>query len=338
MNTSKSIQIIGTQRSGSNLLRVMLNQIKDIDAPHPPHILKRFFPLLPMYGDLEIASNFTKLIDDVCRMVELNPVHWEGVTLNRNKIKSKCTSNSLIEIFRVIYELKASSSNAKYWCCKSMSNIHFVQEIETSTIKPVYIHLYRDGRDVALSFKKAIVGEKHIYQLANQWSKDQELCLKLEKELGTDRVFQVSYEELLKDSVKVLKRLCGFLKVPYNHKMLSFYKSKESYNTADSGKMWKNIKRPIIKNNFNKFLKEMNEEDIQIFERVAGDTLLKLGYDLYAPIINEKYEFTASEIEMFNTENNKLKFQATQNTSEKDLEKRKGQKSLLEELTLNNAI
>ena len=54
--------MIGTQRSGSNLLRLMINQTPSIAAPHPPHILERFNPLLPAYGDLSIESNFLRLI------------------------------------------------------------------------------------------------------------------------------------------------------------------------------------------------------------------------------------------------------------------------------------
>ena len=53
--------MIGTQRSGSNLLRVMLDGIEQIVAPHPPHILQRFLPLLPKYGDLADRSNFYRL-------------------------------------------------------------------------------------------------------------------------------------------------------------------------------------------------------------------------------------------------------------------------------------
>ncbi|MDH3309864.1 MAG: sulfotransferase [Gammaproteobacteria bacterium] len=48
-----SIFMIGTQRSGSNLLRLMLNQLPRITAPHPPHILPRLMPLLVNYRDLE---------------------------------------------------------------------------------------------------------------------------------------------------------------------------------------------------------------------------------------------------------------------------------------------
>lgn len=61
MNSIQPIQMIGTQRSGSNLLRLLLNQYTEIVAPHPPHILQRFYPLLPAYGDLLVAENMAKL-------------------------------------------------------------------------------------------------------------------------------------------------------------------------------------------------------------------------------------------------------------------------------------
>ena len=58
--------MLGTQRSGSNLLRLMINQLKQVASPHPPHILERMTPLLSYYGDLNIESHFNQLIDDVC--------------------------------------------------------------------------------------------------------------------------------------------------------------------------------------------------------------------------------------------------------------------------------
>lgn len=330
MKTIKSIQIIGTQRSGSNLLRVILNQLSEVDAPHSPHILERFFPLLPKYGDLNIEANFENLIEDVCKLVELNPVPWEGFKPNRSQIKSYCKSNSLIEIFKVIYELKAQFSGASFWCCKSMSNIHYADKLEASGIKPLYIHLYRDGRDVALSFRKAIVGEKHMYHLAKQWKEEQDLCVQLKEKLGNDRVFLISYEELLDDSEGVLMRLCSFLKVPYNNSMLSYYNSNESNITADSGKMWENISQPLIKNNFNKFFKELSDDQIKIFEHVAGSTLLKLNYKRY--LTEEDRFYSEDQIENFNLENKLLKQIAVSNLSEKDLDKRKGQANLVKEI------
>ena len=82
----QAIFMVGEQRSGSNLLRLILNESNSLAAPHPPHILQRMIPLLPAYGDLNNKIKFKKLIDDVCQLVELNPVPWDKVKLNRNEI------------------------------------------------------------------------------------------------------------------------------------------------------------------------------------------------------------------------------------------------------------
>ena len=126
MERIKPVQIIGTQRSGSNLLRLMLNQINGVFAPHPPHILSVFHPLLPAYGDLSIQDNFKTLIDDVCSLVELNPVPWENARLNRGEIFETSEKGSLVEIFKNIYESSARRNNANVWICKSMQNVRHI--------------------------------------------------------------------------------------------------------------------------------------------------------------------------------------------------------------------
>ncbi|NEP59510.1 MAG: sulfotransferase, partial [Symploca sp. SIO2G7] len=125
-----SILMIGTQRSGSNLMRLMLNQIPAIEAPHPPHILQRLMPLLPFYKDLSDTSTFKQLVDDVCRLVELNPVPWEGVVLDRDDIAARCTQNSLVAVFSAVYDVLAETRGAKTWCCKSLANVHYVREVD----------------------------------------------------------------------------------------------------------------------------------------------------------------------------------------------------------------
>ncbi|GAA3658300.1 sulfotransferase family protein [Flavivirga jejuensis] len=336
MNKTKAIQIIGTQRSGSNLLRVMLNQIQDIDAPHPPHILKRFFPLLPKYGNLNDTHNFKTLIDDVCKLIELNPVPWEGFTPDREKIRLLCTSNSLIAIFNAIYSLKATATNSTYWCCKSMFNVQYAEEIETSGINPLYIYLYRDGRDVALSFKKAIVGPKHIFHIAKQWKENQEKCIQLGKNISSNRFFSICYEDLLANPEKILRELCVFLNISFSSSMLDYHISNESLKTASSGKMWQNLSKPVLKDNFNKFLKDMSYSDRTLFENIAGSTLLKLNYKV--DLNKQEKSFSKEEIENFNIENELLKQKITLNACKEDLNKKQAQLNLLKEITNRNDV
>src|SRR5580700_5152855 len=102
----QAIQFIGTQRSGSNLLRIMLDQFPEVFGPHPPHILVTFYPLLNYYGNLEETPNFKKLIEDVCRLIEVNPVPWPGAHLDRDKIFTRCRKRTLLEVFIQINEFE----------------------------------------------------------------------------------------------------------------------------------------------------------------------------------------------------------------------------------------
>lgn len=323
--------MIGTQRSGSNLLRLLLNQYPEIAAPHPPHLLQRFLPLLPGYGDLSVKENMARLVDDVCTMVEINPVPWTGVRLNRDQILARCRIPHLTEIFRLIYEEAAISKGASQWMCKSMANVHYSELMEKNGMHPVYLYLYRDGRDVACSFKKAIVGEKHIYFIARQWKEDQEACLALKPKIESVRFVEVRYENLLQNPESEMLRLSERLQLSYNPDIFNYYQSEESRNTSTAGKMWENVAKPIFSNS-KKFRKELSREEIIIFEAVAGDTLLKLGYETEYPQESKMRTFNAEELESFRLENKQLKDEAALKADPEGMKLRQPQDSLIQSI------
>ena len=324
----KFIQFIGTQRSGSNLLRTMLNQLPEIAAPHPPHILKTFGPILPIYGDLNDKANFESLVNDVCLWVELNPVSWHSSKFDRAKIKDACKENTLIELFYQVYAYYADLHNSKYTCCKSMSNVHQYRDLENAGLKPYYIYLLRDGRDVACSFKKAIVGEKHVYHIAKQWKADQGKSLEVEQNIPSNRFIKIKYRDLITDPEPILNEICSYLNVPFNQNMLNYFDAEESIKTARSGKMWQNLSQPIMAGNYNKYLKELTQEEIKIFEIVAGAMLEKLGCTLTSDYKNMP-EIEKHDIEAFSLQNSKMKKDAFLLADQHDIEARSPQKELL---------
>jgi len=329
------IQIIGTQRSGSNLLRVILDQSEEIASPHPPHILVVFMPLLPLYGELDPVS-YKTLVNDVVNYVNANPVPWEGVLLDADEIYGKSTRYDLLEINRLVYEQAATSKGARYWCCKSMANIHYATEMEDFGLNLKYIYLYRDGRDVACSFKKAIVGEKHIYHIARQWNQDQEACLRLRASLPADRFFSLNYETLITEPEIQIRKLCLYLDIAYHPEMLKFYDSKTSKLTAAAGEMWSNLEKPIISNNTGKFLKEFKGNDLEIFELVAGDVLKALDYELV--IQNPDISLIDTvHIASYDKENAALKQEAVLMARQSDLDNREGQAKILKAIKQRTA-
>lgn len=120
--------MVGSQRSGSNWLRVMLNQSAHIAAPHPPHILKQFKPILVKYGDLQCEDNFLRLLDHVCTFVERNPVPWvdkneNPILFDRTEVRQRCSTlcqqteskkNTLVCIFHALMDIYTEVSHALY--------------------------------------------------------------------------------------------------------------------------------------------------------------------------------------------------------------------------------
>jgi hypothetical protein len=337
-NNIQYIQIIGTQRSGSNLLRVMLNQFSEIAAPHPPHILQKFIPFLDHYGDLNIDSNYMQLVEDICKYIEINPVPWGDSKFNPQQIFTASKTRSIYEVFRLVYEAYAKANDASIWCCKSMAIINFANELEENNLKPFYIYLYRDGRDVACSFKKAIVGEKHIYNIARKWNKDQQLSLDLISTLDESRYYKLSYEQLIAEPEKHIKLICNKLGIGFNPGILDYYNSEESRNTAVAGEMWLNVKKPIIKNNTKKYKSGLTKHEILIFESETKDTLNQLGYKTDYIVNGNRMHFSQAEISQFNSENEHQKKLARFNALKSDLVKRKPQEMFIKSIIERNEI
>ena len=328
----QAIFMVGEQRSGSNLLRLILNESSSIAAPHPPHILQRMIPLLPVYGDLNKAKNFNKLIDDTCRLVELNPVPWDKVKLNRKEVSLRCKEKSLYAVYGAIMDLYAEAHSADAWMCKSMQNVYWADELNLYFDNPKYIYLYRDPRDVTLSFTKAVIGDKHPYFIAKQWTDLQEHCITQMKWHGSESVFPISYENLLANPEKVINELCNFLDIKFSPKMLDFHTSREAERSAQSSSLWENLSQPIKANNSKKFLAELTTNQIEIIESIAGDVMDTLGYERVRINKGEELKFTDKQIEKFASENEKAIAKNTSKIDPEDLKRRKLQTGFLNKI------
>ncbi len=328
---SRAVFIIGEQRSGSNLLRLMLAKA-GIAAPHPPHVLTRMLPLVDTYGALSHDANWFQLIEDACELTERNPVPWNPLTrFSRSDIDRRCRERSLVAIFGALMDTYAEARGAKVWVCKSMQYARFAPELDAYFGDPKYIYLHRDGRDVALSFTKAVVGEKHPYHIASKWAQIQRHCMAERERIGAGRCFTVRYDELTQNPGLLLRRLCNFLEVDFSEEMLNFHQSNEAKSTSSKSQLWANVGKPLMRNNSQKFLRELSVDSIRIIESVAGDVLDALGYDRIHVKKGEELEFSTADLAAFDSLNDERKEFRRSEMDEEDARRRQHQLSVLAE-------
>ncbi len=276
------IFIIGTERSGTNLLRLILNAHSHIAVPHPPHIMKNFFVLEPLYGDLSRDANFKKLIRDVVIMVKLHPYPWE-VKLDTEKIFRMVRERNLINICFAIYDQYLSSTRKERWGCKSTFMIYHIALIRHYYPSAKFIYMVRDGRDVAVSARHTIFNHYHIYDIAQLWRKEQQIGIHWLSKMSKDNLFLLKYEGLISNHQENIKSLCAFLNEPYEEKMLEFFKTPEAQKSSRLSAAWENTSKPILKNNRDKFKNALSKKEIDLFEAVAGQELDYFSYVLTNP-------------------------------------------------------
>lgn len=327
----QSILLVGEQRSGSNLLRLMLSSNDAIAAPHPPHVLQRIDPIVRV-GEALDAERFEILVETVCRMVETNPVPWTNTVLDRADVARRCTAPHVVAIFAAVMEIHAERNGARAWMCKSMQNVRWANALDGYLRTNKYVYLHRDPRDVALSFTKAVVGDKHVYFLAKQWAELQRLCLDTGARLGADRFHAVSYRELTESPEPTLRRLCDFLGVVYTPEMLAFHDGDEARNTAAASSLWENVTRPVMARNHDKFLEELADEEVRTIESVAGREMDELGYARAFVARGEEERYGPERIAGFRKINERLKKLRVQSMDADDAARRKRQDAVLDEL------
>jgi len=329
-----AIFMVGEQRSGSNLLRLILNESPDIAGPHPPHILQRMMPLVALYGELSRDQSFARMVDDVCRLVEHNPVPWEGIDeaggFDRDEVRRRCREPSLIAVFGAVMDIYAEIQGARSWICKSMQNIRWADELDAYFHRPKFLYLYRDPRDVALSFTKAVIGDKHPYFVTRQWVELQQLCLAQRKRLGAGQFFSLRYEDLIANPEAMVRELCDFLDLAFRPAMLEFHRSREAGRTAVSSELWQNVSRPIMGTNSGKFREGLGEEQTRIVESLAGPVMDRLGYERAFIARGEEQHFSAEDIARFDADNERLKAEKARLTDPEDVRRRQRQAQVID--------
>jgi hypothetical protein len=276
------IFIIGTERSGTNLLRLMLNAHSAIALPHPPHIMKLFSPLERNYGDLHVDNNFRRLIGDVCRMVELHTYPWEVIP-DREQVFSRVRERNLLNIYFQIYDQYLAYSGKQRWACKSTFMIEHVAGIIHSRPEARLIFMVRDGRDVAVSAKTSIFNHFHVYYSVRRWQREQRLGLDWLARLSPEQITLLRYEELIADPEETIRRLCGFLGEPFEEQMLEYHRSAEARKSGSLSVSWENTSKPVISGNSSKFRRQLTTREILLFEAIACREMQELGYETDNP-------------------------------------------------------
>jgi hypothetical protein len=269
------IFIVGMARSGTTLLSEILNTHSKIVVSPETHYFRKYW-LSDKQASLKkrvmlskkfLASDeFKQFGFSVEEKKEIEGEILEGLKSGQTEILTNVLTR---------YRL---SKKKTLWVEKTTAHLMFLPQITKLFPASQFVCLVRDPRDICLSLKKVPFNAHSTMSIARRWKRYSKRSSLYRNEYKT--IFlEIKYEDLINNPEHELKKVCKFFSIDYQSKMLN---RNNDPSTFDGKKeFWKlNAIKPIDKNNFDKWKREMRPGEIYFLQKYLSREMYRYKYDI----------------------------------------------------------
>lgn len=277
MTTPPPFFVIGFQRSGTTLLRVMLDSHPDVAVPlDTTGLWFRYEDQAARYGDLAQPAARRALIADLLR--EERIALW-GVDLHPDDVLRECPRPDYPGVVEAFYRAYARRKGKARWGDKDPGNIVRIPALNRWFPGCRIVHVIRDGRGACLSHLSQAFGFDDLLACAESWREQVWWARRMGELLGPARYLEVRYEGLVAEPARELERVADFLGLPYSDAMLRYPDRIAEAVPAEKRHIWPRIGEPPDKENATRWKGRMSRAVQVCFEKRAGELLAELGYE-----------------------------------------------------------
>ncbi|MGF1535447.1 MAG: sulfotransferase [Elainellaceae cyanobacterium] len=293
MTKHPEVFIVSSGRAGSTLLQSLLNATGQIYIPQESDFIARAYPFF--YKKEKFYHEDYKKIASIFRITSQD----KGWGMDESHIVEHLKQHNpqtLANVFSEICELLHSRMGTRdlMWGIKRPVLIANIDRILSTYPNAKIVHIYRDGRDVFLSYKSIHdsspikFGPKGIFTNALYWidglRRVEEFRNSTKEEKSKRHVFEIKYEEIITNPEHTLKQLCSFIEIDYDPLIIeNFYKEDVQKRVAPRDLMSSihaKLSGKLDLNNVGKYLKKMNKREVFFYELLASPYLEKYGYEV----------------------------------------------------------
>lgn len=284
------IFIIGNPRSGTTLLRLMLTNHRNIIIPPECGFAIWFYE---KYHSLPFSESIIDaFVQDVATARKIETWNLNYSKLREYLVKSNTTSYP--QAVSAVYEFYGHSSGKIFhrWGDKNNYYLHHIETLYEMYPSAQFIHIVRDGRDVACSYKalhRSRIASKYapdlpvnVHDIAREWVENIQKIRRAFERLPFEQVFEVRYEELVSQTVQELQKICSFLREPYDPAMELYYiKNQQEHQEPVEFLQWKakTVEKPTA-SEVGKYKRELTHVEIEEFNRIAAHVLKTYNYSI----------------------------------------------------------
>lgn len=275
--TAPPLFIVGCGRSGTTMLRLMLDSHPELAIPGESHFLPSLAARFKAAGP-DAAADPRAVAAAVMRTD-----HWKRWDASAELVQRRVGqvgAPTFAGAVEAVFMAYAEGHGKSRWGDKTPIYVLSIPLLAGIFPRARFVHVIRDGRDVASSYLSVPWGPRTIWQAARKWNRDVSAGRRAGAALGQDRYLEVRYEDLTADPHATLDRVCSFVELPFHERMLDFHTTAAGRVQARPGfgGYHSSVTRPPTRG-LRDWRTQMRPEDVMAFEAVAGPLLAELRFE-----------------------------------------------------------
>jgi hypothetical protein len=228
---------------------------------------------------------------------------WGDLGIDEGELRSRLTAIGRPtggDAVRTAFELYAEGRGKPRWGDKTPAYLTNIRDIHRALPEARFIHIIRDGRDVALSVLRMPEADRPMRRpdsvglVATRWSR--RIARAREQSEALPHYLEIRYEDLVRDPEEALRRACELIELPFEAAMLEFH-SRAGERLAEmdrdlaardelpaqsaEGRLAPHAlaSTPPSSRRIGVWRDEMTPEQVAEFEAEGGEMLRELGYE-----------------------------------------------------------
>ncbi len=287
--------VVGIARSGTTLLRLMLDAHPELTIPPETHFATKLVNAFHLMGEEKVSREEMRARGAA---IIVGHPRWGDFGLDAHEFQRRVDATTGVTarpILRTFYEYYAETQGKPRWGDKSPPYTWKAPKIQVTLPEARFINLIRDGRDVALSLNEVSWGPGGITESASKWVRELTLARQRSARLRKGTYLEVRYEDLVTEPEPVLRQVAEFVRLPWDDAMLNYHVGAEQrmaqvvrelkpqggglITAEERVKQHELVSKPPTSQRAGRWRTEMSDSDREAFEAIAGGLLRDLGYE-----------------------------------------------------------
>ena len=268
--------IVGSGRSGTTLLRMMLCSHSRISIPPETWYL---IPLLERFS-IDRPLNAAEI--ESAASIITSHYRWPDLKLDAQEFRrelSQLTVPNLRDVAQIVHRWHMRNEGKARWGDKTPVYVEILPELARMFPDSRFIFLVRDGRDVAKSFQATHWVSRWLHDNTREWTRALQCQQRWICSEFRERILRVRYEDLVLQTEATLREICRFIGEEFEPQMLSWQGHVDEQIPARERQIHKKLKLRIDPKGVNRWKREMSAYETFVCESFIGAHLTRMGYE-----------------------------------------------------------